>query len=94
MPESKLSREEQLLAQALYKVGDVVVTNCDVPVLDNRGRAAGGASPGWLWRVTEVAVVQTGSGLALRYAVVAHRAPELYNGTLRPKQIARKVEAK
>lgn len=93
MPKSKLSREEQLLAQALYKPGDVVVTNCDVKVFDNRGRPDGSAAPGWLWRVVEVEVVQTGSGLSIRYAVVSHSAPGLYRGTLRARQIARKAEA-
>ena len=86
-----VTREEQLLATALYKPGDVVVTNDTVKVLDNRQRPASGALPGWKWRITEVFVAQTGSGYALRYSAVAHTAPEMYRTTLRAKQIARKV---
>ena len=86
-----VSREEQLLANAVYKVGDVVVTNGTVRVFDNRQSPASGALPGWKWRVTEVYVATTGSGYALRYAVVADSAPLMYQATLRPQQIARKV---
>lgn len=89
---TRMSREQQLLAAALYKPGDVVVTNCTVKVFDNRQRPASGALPGWLWRITEVYVEATGSGYSLRYAAVAHTAPEMYQGVLRAKQIARKVQ--
>jgi hypothetical protein len=89
---SKVSREAQLLATALYKPGDVVTTNGTVRVFDNRQRPACGALPGWLWRIAEVYVAATDSGLSLRYKVVADTAPEMYSATLRAKDIARKVK--
>jgi hypothetical protein len=83
---------DELLATALYKPGDVVTTNGTVNVFDNRQRAAGGALPGWKWRITAVTVVATGCGLSLRYAVVADSAPQMYSATLRAKNIARKYD--
>lgn len=89
---SRVSRESQLLAAAVYRVGDVVVTDVSVRCFDNRNEPDGYAAPGWWWRITGVRVVQTRSGHALRYDAVADSAPEMYHGTIRPKQIARKVK--
>lgn len=88
----KKSREQQLLSGALYRVGDVVTTTTTVPVVDHLNAKAGGALPGWKWRITEVFVQKNGSGFVLRYAVVAHTAPKMYHATLTPKSIARKIQ--
>jgi hypothetical protein len=88
-----VTREQILLAQALYRVGDVVVTHETVPCYVVGGGRDGGAAPGWLWRVARVYGTEVGAGQALRYDCVAHTAPKMYRTTLRPKQIDRKATA-
>lgn len=85
---AKSKAQQQLEADARYKVGDVVVTTEPVTCkVIGSGNNDGWAAVGWKWRVVAV----TTEGRTLRYEVVAHTAPKIYRQVLKQSQIAKKV---
>lgn len=84
-------RAAKVIAQARFKVGDVVTTEKKVTAYDNRGKKDGWADPGWAWRVTDQLVEWRGMSCTITYKVTAHDAPGFYFQHFRDSQIAGKV---